>query len=45
MKEVIGIIILLFCFLSALWALKTSDWLTGVIVTLIFMIANRIFKY
>lgn len=45
MKDIVGIIILIFCFLLAVVALKTSDMITGMVAICVYLIGDRIFGY
>ena len=45
MKEIIGFIILILCFLLAAAALKANDIVVGLIAIGLYLIGDKIFRY
>ena len=44
-KDLIGFIILIFCFLLVMWAFKDNDLGVGLIAYGLFLIGSKVFKY
>lgn len=45
MKDIIGFVVLIFCFLLALAAFRANDGIMGLISLVLFLIGGKIFKY